>query len=163
MTARDRITTDPAVMQGQPVIRGTRVTVELILRKYARARRRVISWTPIPNLRQRTFARRLPLRATGEPCEVGGNRLSTARHELLAGCDDPEFDRIGAQPWVVDHVVLGHARPKLLRTYMPTLPLKEAREALQKWGEELAGILEGAATIDKPRLPLDRVVASGRY
>jgi uncharacterized protein (DUF433 family) len=33
MTASDRITIDPAVMQGQPVIRGTRVTVELIVRK----------------------------------------------------------------------------------------------------------------------------------
>jgi hypothetical protein len=41
----------------------------------------------------------------------------------------------------VDHAVLGHARPKLLRTYMPTLPLKEAREALQRWGDELDGIL----------------------
>jgi hypothetical protein len=50
---------------------------------------------------------------------------------------------IGAQHWVVDHVVLGHARPKLLRTYMPTLPLKEARETLQKWGEELERILTG--------------------
>ncbi len=38
----------------------------------------------------------------------------------------------------------GHARPKLLRTYMPTLPLKEPREMLQKWGEELEKILAGA-------------------
>ncbi len=30
--------------------------------------------------------------------------------------------------------VLGHARPKLLRTYMPTLPLKEAREVLPEVG-----------------------------
>jgi hypothetical protein len=44
-------------------------------------------------------------------------------------------------PWIVDHVVLGHTRPKLLRTYMPTLPLGEAREALQRWGEELTRIL----------------------
>jgi hypothetical protein len=29
-------------------------------------------------------------------------------------------------------MVLGHARPKLLRTYMPTLRLNEARDALQK-------------------------------
>ena len=26
---------------------------------------------------------------------------------------------------------------------MPTLPLKEAREALQKWGEEIEKILNG--------------------
>ncbi|HKV23840.1 MAG TPA: DUF433 domain-containing protein [Candidatus Acidoferrum sp.] len=31
----ERIETDPAVMQGKPVIRGTRITVELILRKLA--------------------------------------------------------------------------------------------------------------------------------
>ena len=36
---------------------------------------------------------------------------------------------------------LGHTRPKLLRAYMPTLPLGEAREALQMWGEELTRIL----------------------
>ena len=41
-------------------------------------------------------------------------------------------------------MVLGHARPKLLRTYMATLPLKEAREMLQKWGEEIEKILAGA-------------------
>lgn len=29
----ERVTTDPAIMLGKPVIRGTRITVELILRK----------------------------------------------------------------------------------------------------------------------------------
>jgi uncharacterized protein (DUF433 family) len=33
MTARDRITIDAAVMQGKPVVRGTRITVDLLLRK----------------------------------------------------------------------------------------------------------------------------------
>lgn len=33
MTVTDRIKVDPRVMQGKPVIRGTRIPVELILRK----------------------------------------------------------------------------------------------------------------------------------
>ena len=35
MTLADRITMAPGVMQGKPVIRGTRITVDLILRKLA--------------------------------------------------------------------------------------------------------------------------------
>lgn len=35
MTLADRITLAPDVMQGKPVIRGTRITVDLILRKLA--------------------------------------------------------------------------------------------------------------------------------
>jgi integrase len=62
-------------------------------------------------------------------------------HDIRRTVADALLNRIGAPPWIVDHVVLGHARPKLLRTYMPTLPLGEARDALQKWGEELVKIL----------------------
>lgn len=35
MTVHDRITVDPKIMLGKPVIRGTRITVELVLRKIA--------------------------------------------------------------------------------------------------------------------------------
>jgi integrase len=62
-------------------------------------------------------------------------------HDIRRTVADALLNRIGAPPWIVDHVVLGHARPKLLRTYMPTLPLNEAREALQRWGEEIDRIL----------------------
>jgi integrase len=62
-------------------------------------------------------------------------------HDVRRTVADGLLRRIGAEPWVVDHVVLGHVRPKLLRTYMPTLPLVQARDALQKWGDEVARIL----------------------
>lgn len=35
MTATDRIEIDPKIMLGKPVIRGTRIPVELVLRKLA--------------------------------------------------------------------------------------------------------------------------------
>jgi integrase len=66
-------------------------------------------------------------------------------HDIRRTVADALLNRIGAPPWIVDHVVLGHARPKLLRTYMPTLPLGEAREVLQRWGDELARILRSNA------------------
>jgi integrase len=62
-------------------------------------------------------------------------------HDIRRTVADALLNRIGAPPWIVDHVVLGHARPKLLRTYMPTLPLGEAREVLRRWGNELDRIL----------------------
>ena len=68
-------------------------------------------------------------------------------HDIRRTVADALLNLIGAPPWIVDHVVLGHARPKLLRTYMPTLPLKEAREALRKWGEELEKILSAEASV----------------
>lgn len=71
-------------------------------------------------------------------------------HDIRRTVADALLNRIGAPPWIVDHVVLGHARPKLLRTYMPTLPLGEAREALQKWGEELDRVLGVAVNAQGP-------------
>jgi integrase len=56
-------------------------------------------------------------------------------HDIRRTVADALLNRLGAAPWVVDHVVLGHVRPKLLRTYMPNLPLEEARVALTRWAE----------------------------
>jgi integrase len=67
-------------------------------------------------------------------------------HDIRRTVADALLNRIGTPPWIVDHVVLGHARPKLLRTYMPTLPLGDAREALERWGMELDRILEARSS-----------------
>jgi uncharacterized protein (DUF433 family) len=47
VAVRDRIEINPKVMLGKPVIRGTRITLELILRKFARVpmRRRSVRHT----------------------------------------------------------------------------------------------------------------------
>ena len=62
-------------------------------------------------------------------------------HDVRRTVADALLCRLKVAPWVVDHVVLGHARPKLLRTYMPTLPLDEAREGLERWADTLSLIL----------------------
>ena len=62
-------------------------------------------------------------------------------HDVRRTVADALLNRLRVAPWIVDHVVLGHARPKLLRTYMPVLPIDEAREALKRWGDELARIM----------------------
>lgn len=62
-------------------------------------------------------------------------------HDIRRTVGDALLNRVRAQPWVVDHVVLGHVRPKLLRTYMPTLPLDEASAALTAWAKILQELL----------------------
>lgn len=89
------------------------------------------------------------LRSNGQPAST--NKRAKMRPAVLAAdvtihdvrrtVADALLNRLGVAPWIVDHVVLGHARPKLLRTYMPTLPMAEARAALERWGDELARIL----------------------
>jgi integrase len=66
-------------------------------------------------------------------------------HDVRRTVADRLLNTLHVSPWVVDHVVLGHARPKLLRTYMPTLPLDEARDALDRWAGELDLILGAKA------------------
>lgn len=62
-------------------------------------------------------------------------------HDIRRTVADALLNRLGVAPWIVDHVVLGHARPELLRTYMPTLPLDEARAALERWADLLEEIV----------------------
>ena len=50
MTITDRIEINPKVMLGKPVIRGTRVTVELILRKLSEGARAADLLTAYPRL-----------------------------------------------------------------------------------------------------------------
>ena len=50
MTITDRIEINPKVMLGKPVIRGTRVTVELILRKLSEGARAADLLTAYPKL-----------------------------------------------------------------------------------------------------------------
>lgn len=45
-------------------------------------------------------------------------------------------------PGDVVEAVLGHARPKLKRTYVPVRPFEEQRRALNTWSRALAGILK---------------------
>jgi hypothetical protein len=67
MTATNRITIDADVMQGKPVIRGTRITVDLLLRKLSRAPHSRICWRPIPTSQRRTSVPRWPMRPMWSP------------------------------------------------------------------------------------------------
>ncbi len=69
-------------------------------------------------------------------------------HDVRRTVADALLNRLKVAPWIVDHVVLGHVRPKILRTYMPTLPLEEAREALTRWTGEVDRILSTKAKAD---------------
>jgi len=50
MAAKDRIEVNPAIMLGKPVIRGTRIPVELILRKLGEGAREKDLLDAYPNL-----------------------------------------------------------------------------------------------------------------
>lgn len=73
-------------------------------------------------------------------------------HDIRRTVANALLNRLGVAPWIVDHVVLGHTRPKLLRTYMPTLPIGEAHEGLAEWAQEFERIVEGAASPSAPNV-----------
>lgn len=55
MTITDRIDVNPEIMMGKPVIRGTRVTVELILRKLGEGATESDLLDAYPQLKSKTF------------------------------------------------------------------------------------------------------------
>jgi len=67
--------------------------------------------------------------------------LDVTIHDVRRTVADVMRSRLGISPWIVDHGILGHTRPKMLRTYSPTLPTEEARPAMEAWSAELARIL----------------------
>jgi integrase len=69
----------------------------------------------------------------------------TTLHDIRRTVANALLNRLHVAPWVIEHVVLGHTRPRLIRTYQPTLPLEEAREALNRWAVVLDGILAAKA------------------
>ena len=53
MTINDRIEINPRIMLGKPVVRGTRITVELILRKLAEDASAVVLLDAFPTLKKK--------------------------------------------------------------------------------------------------------------
>ena len=77
MALTDRIEADPGVMLGKPVIKGTRIPVELILRKLSEGvRPKQICWKPTRASHARTYR---PPSATQMPNRKGGRRGSLRR------------------------------------------------------------------------------------
>lgn len=87
-----------------------------------------------------------PEKPSADPRRPPALAADATLHDLRRTIANALLNRLHVAPWVVDHVVLGHVRPKLLRTYMPNLPLDEARAALTLWAVELAAIVDGERT-----------------
>ena len=62
MTINDRIEINPRIMLGKPVVRGTRITVELILRKIAEGATEDVLLDAYPTLKKGTSRRPLSTR-----------------------------------------------------------------------------------------------------
>jgi uncharacterized protein (DUF433 family) len=87
MTVTDRIEINPKIMLGKPVIRGTRITVELILRKFGEGAREADLLDAYPGLttediRGQWLTRRTPLR-TKKPSFWS----LLVKHRTVNGCD----------------------------------------------------------------------------
>jgi len=70
MTATDRIEINPEVMLGKPVIRGTRITVELILRKMGEGATEAELLDAYPRLDSKDIKAAVAYASGGEPIEI---------------------------------------------------------------------------------------------
>jgi uncharacterized protein (DUF433 family) len=77
------ITSDPTIMMGKPVIAGTRITVELILRKLGAGEsfEQIIDSHP-----------RLTRESIFEALRFASNRLGSEIARLISGCNFPAFN-----------------------------------------------------------------------
>lgn len=138
MTITDRIEISPKVMLGKPVIRGTRIPVELILRKLAGGLARPTCSTPILASRVTTSGRLL---AIGERGRSRGSRdccreapivkftRITLNPEHMAGVPCVRGLRIPVAT-VVEMVADGMTDAEILEAY-PDLGAEDVHEALR--------------------------------
>jgi hypothetical protein len=89
----------------------------------------------------------IALRPTLDALRDGAFAADIRLHDVRRSVGSRLVEDVGCDAFVVEHVVLGHVRPKLMRTYMPSLKgkaLAAARAALSTWADMLDGILTAA-------------------
>jgi integrase len=62
-------------------------------------------------------------------------------HDIRRTVSDRMVNDLGLSAYVVDVGVLGHAKPRLMGTYMPGVPWSELRAAMDAWAAEFARIV----------------------
>ncbi len=62
-------------------------------------------------------------------------------HDVRRSVADRMVNDLGLNAYVIDVGMLGHAKPKMLGIYAPSVPLKELRAAMETWSGELSRIL----------------------
>jgi integrase len=63
-------------------------------------------------------------------------------HDVRRTVADRMLNELGLSAYIVDVGVLGHAKPKMLGVYAPSVPLRELRAAMDAWAGELERILD---------------------
>ncbi len=80
--------------------------------------------------------------STGHQDKPGslGRKLGLRLHDVRRSVADRMKNDLHVAPYVVEHL-LGHSMPKLVKVYMPSVPLPAMREAVGKWSTEAGRIL----------------------